>query len=229
MIGHEKRYDIEVDSIRGFPVNNNVLVEVDLAENQRSKSGLILGDKSWDESGMVTRTGTVVAIPGKLWFRKRREQWGMEWETDMLVEVGDRIFWGILSAYDCPVIMCKDKIYFLIKYDDVICRTVSTDTDYIKLYPLNGYVLYDILTSEEIKGNIHMIRNEVKNEGIVKAVGAPNKNYLGGVADAIDILPGDRITMSSKFVTPLEDKRFAVLPFRVGYVQRRWIVMVDRR
>ena len=224
MIGHENRYDIEVDSVLGFPVNNNILVEVDLAEDKRSKSGLILGDKTWDEAGMVTRTGTVVAIPSKLWYRKTRDAWGMEWETDMLVNVGDRIFWGILSAYDCPVIMCKSKVYFLVKYDDVICRMVGDE-----LLPVNGYVLYDILTSEEIKGNIHLVKNEIKNEGIVRAVSEPNKNYLGGVGDALDIQVGDRITMSSKFVTPLEDSRFAILPYRVGYVQRRWVVMVDRK
>lgn len=222
MISAEKRQIFENVPVWGRPLNNMLLIRIDLTEKQTGKSGLFLGDASWDEAGLITRYGTVIAVPDRLHYVKTAKH-GSEWLTDMEVQVGDKVLWTIMSAYDCPVIKDGDDYYFLIKYQDLVIKFYGD-----AIIPLNGYVVAEAVIEEVRSKSFSLGEKHLLNKGLVKYVGAPNKEYGYEMCDAEDVLPGDTVTLLAPMFTYLEDKRYAILPSNLGYFQRRWVVMTTR-
>lgn len=225
MIGDSKR-NVVTMSHMGRPVNNYVLVKVQLTEEAKSKSGLYLGNADWDVAGHLTRHGTVVATPDDGLKYMGRDRYGAEWDTVMVVQQGDEVFWGIMSAYDCPIIQDGDSLYFLIKYHDLICVKFEDFVDGSQIIlPLNGYVLCDPYMDDRKMSTISLPPVHNKQRGIVKYTGAPNAEYfMDAGQDAQDVSPGDIITLWAPMLTELEDPRYVALEPNLSYVQRRWIV-----
>jgi co-chaperonin GroES (HSP10) len=222
MIGIPGRNVIDNVPVYGKTVNGLVLVKVILTEKQRSESGLFLGDSSWAEAEHVTRHGIIMCVPDRLYYEKR-DGFGLEWDTSIEVEVGDHVWFGIMAAYDCPVIKNGNDYFFILKYGDLICKKIGDD-----LVPLNGYVLASSITVTERSASFLVKEYKEKNKGIVKYVGSANKEYSHGAVDGLDILPGDNVVLLLPIFTLLEDSRYALLPSDLGYFQRRWIITTSR-
>lgn len=224
MIGAEKRNVVKMSS-NGRPVNNYVLVEVQLTEEAKSKSGLYLGNAEWDNAGHLTRHGIVRAVPEDGLKYAPRDHYGAEWDTEMQLFPLDEVFWGIMSAFDCPVIEDDGKTYFLIKYHDLIASRVSVVDYGDAILPLNGYVLCRPYMEDRKMSTISLPPVHDKQRGIVTHVGMPNSEYhMNTGQDAVDVEVGDIVTLWAPMLTELEDPRYAVLDKNLSYVQRRWIV-----
>jgi len=237
MIGDDKRSVFDLPHT-GRPLNNRVLVSVELTENKKSSSGLILGDASWDNAGHVTRHGMVVSTPSKFCYQGR-EGYGAEWDTGIEIECGDEVFWGLMAAWDCPVIKNDTGIFFLVKYDDLILKKTECaqwfpiDGDTYtngNLFPLNGYVLCLPEYDERKMSTIELPSVQDKQRAAVVVVGYVNPEYFKDCGqDAVDVQVGDVITLYKPFLTAVEDERYAVLDKNLSYVQRRWIIAVNRK
>lgn len=223
MIGEEKRSVFDI-SYQGRPMNNMVLVSVELTEKQVSKSGLILGDADWDNAGHVTRHGMVVTVPQKFCYQGR-EGYGAEWDTKIEIECGDEVFWGLMAAWDCPVIKNNNGTFFLIRYDDLILKESAGEN-----IPLNGYVLCLPEYDERKMSTIELAPVQNKQRATVISVGSVNPEYFKDCGqDAVDVRVGDVVTLYKPFLTAVEDERYAVLDKNLSYVQRRWIIAVNRK
>lgn len=225
MIGEDKRNVVRMSS-KGRPINNYVLVSVSLTEEFRSSSGLFLGNADWDNAGHLTRHGTVVAAPCDGLKYMGRDRYGAEWDTIMQLMPGDEVFWGIMSAFDCPVIQDGDQLFFLVRYHDLIVAKCFDPEDQVEyLLPLNGYVICEPYMDDRSMSTISLPPVHNKQRGIVKHVGVPNIEYhMNTGQDAVDIHAGDIITLWAPMLTELEDPRYEVLGKNLSYVQRRWIV-----
>lgn len=199
--------------------NNLCLIRVELTENKLSSSGLHLGDATWDEAGLCTRHGVIVAVPSHLIYGN----FGSEWLTDIEVEVGDHVYWGPMAAYDSPVIKSGGDTFFLIKYQDIVCKEKDRE-----IFPVNGYVVAEEVIEVIRSKSFFLGEKHLRNKGIVKYVGVPNKEYSYAMSDAVDVQPGDTAVLLATMFTYLEDSRYATLPKNLGYFQRRWVVMISR-
>jgi hypothetical protein len=231
MIGHKDRVIDRIEDINKARVlNNKVLMKVSLTENQRSKAGLILnegdfaiGQAARDDVGSVTRYGEVVKVP-KVLHTTMKSGYGCVWDTDIEVEVGDIAYWGKMEAFDSPVIICGEQIYFLIRYEEIILVKRKDD-----IIPINGYCVVEEV--KEMAESAFMIMDLTtktnKKKGIIKYLGKPNRSYDTPMYDALDIDVGDTVHFQVPIFTHLEDSRFNELPSSWGYVQRRFIIASD--
>lgn len=227
MIGEEKRSVFRLSS-KGRPINNHVLVKVDLVEYQKSESGLVLGDATWDNAGHVTRNGVVVAYPKKF-CHTGEDGYGAEWKSVIEIVEGDRVFWGLMASWDCPIIQNEEGTFFLVKYEDLIVATFDPEEDMKYMRPLNGYVICTPEYDKRKMSTIELDPVQNKQRASVYAVGLANTEYFRNCGqDAVDVEVGDTVYLFKPFLTALEDPRYAVLDKNLSYVQRRWIIAVNR-
>lgn len=214
------RIKIVVDDISFEPLCNRVLIKVDVVTGLRN--GIYVGDAEWDQEGHCTRMGTIVKLPSRLFFRSKGQAWGSEWRTTLEVKEGDEAYWGLFEATDCPVILCGSDVYYLVNYSEI--RMVKRDGVVI---PVNGYVLVKKVEAVD-RSSVLIVdhtKKQLKNMGVVMAVGKPNDEYFGiDMHDPKNLSVGDKVQFSISAWTPLEDERYATFDKGVGYIQGRWII-----
>ena len=219
MLGSRDRIIIHDKITNIKPVLNRVLVKVGKVDNNKSSNGLYLGDSEWDKSGHLNRRGEVIRLPSKLWFA-REFGFGIQWGTEMEVEEGDIVYFGIMSVYDAPAIIDDGVVYLLIQYHDLLFSLRGN-----KVIPLNGYVLIEKV-DEKVKQSSLILdfnKKQDKKRGIVRYIGKPNSYYDSGMCDSIGFDVGDEVDLMMINFTFLEDKRYRTFEKNIGYVQRRWI------
>lgn len=219
------RIKIKEEAIDGIiPCTNHVLVRVNVIDGK--KNGLYVANTEWDNSGeTVTRFGTVVSTPRKLYHRTQRQEFGLEWDAKMELQVGDTAYWGIMQGTDCPMISVGEDTFFLVDYSEI--RVIVREEQII---PINGFVVVEEFT-EVIKSDFLIIPTICQHAnhkmGVVKYVGNRNTTYFNGEQDTCDpekLNVGDTVLLELRCWTALEDDRFASLEKNLGYVQGRWII-----
>lgn len=226
-----KRDIIQLDSLGDKPmINNLVLVKVDVfydnGDIYTTKGGLklIIAGGEWNEVKYVPRYGTVAKKPNTLITTKTHKSNGvlsaLEWETDIDIEVGDTVFWGIMAGANAVMIECKGDVYFLINYGDLILRIRGEERE-----ALNGYVLcsdvFDRKRSEILV--LDNLDEQNKQLGVVKITGKPNRQYFDISRIDAEVEIGDRVVLNGRYWTELENEEFALIKERLGYVQSCWL------
>jgi len=122
---------------------NKVCVKLDPENSKiRTKSGVELYvDTTIEKEKHVTRTGEVIAVPKSL-HKKLTDS--MPWETDIELQVGDKVVMHYLAVINCiaktkkHMIREGNDLYIFIDYKNIFM--VERDGNII---PVNGYVLVE--------------------------------------------------------------------------------------
>lgn len=223
MVGLEERSLGVLDELP-TPINNRVIVRIDYdPTEQRSEMGIIMGSSWWEETEHVIRFGEIVSVCGEL-FEREVYGFGVEWTTDIEVEIGDTVYFTKMEAYNCPFFTKDEKVYCIMDYSELILRIRGDE-----YYPLNGYVICKKVEEQAQSSiiNTDVTKKQNKNKGIIKWAGKPIESYFpkkSNIIESDDINEGDSVLFSLAGFTSLEDKRYAKLDIDLGYIQRRWIV-----
>jgi hypothetical protein len=183
---------------------NHVLIEMTQSnEGRKTKSGVIVGlterlvyaagDNSL-AADLEECWGTVARVPEKLYFCET-DPTSMSYETEMELEVNDQCWFSIIEAHNAIEILCEDKIYKLIPYEDLYCVKRAD-----KVIVLNGYCLCQ--TVNKLKISELDVTSESKidtTKCIVKYVGKANKRYKHpSYVDHPDIREGDLVLLQPR-------------------------------
>jgi len=214
------------------------------SEGIKSKGGVIVGVNLDDEYEDETTShiadltevwARVSKLPDKLYYNK--DGTGMPWDCDMDLMLDDFCWFNVLESKNAVEIVCEDKNYRLLPYQDIYCakrkRWLSKfdnkwTTDVIML---NGYVLLEqIFTIIEHPLAVEN-KKEDKTRGIVRYIGKPNREYVRPeYVDFKELEVGDEVMFNpGSPVFPLERKSY-LAQFDgnnlYNVVQRRRIALV---
>lgn len=154
------RNEIFTDRI-GRPVCNMVLVSVEDTFNEiKTDSGLILPNAAhadtWSRSPgysfdeFAIRFGKVVSLP------KVITAGSFDYETELEIEVGDTVYWNLMSFKNHIPVTCGDKKYLLVDYHEIIMKVDQKG----QIEPLNGYCLFTPIAKEESFG-VYKVTEEI--------------------------------------------------------------------
>ena len=225
--------------------NNYVLLEMmHSSEGIKSKGGIIVGvllDEDYDDettthaADLTEVYGKVYKLPEKLTYAEN----GMQWDCDMDLQVSDIVFFNVIESKNAVEIVCEDKLYKLIPYQDCYCakrlgkiwRGYGGATGEDVVVMLNGYVLCKPTYVQTDSPLAVEDKKEDKTRGIIRFVGKPNRSYLNpNYVDFVDLHIGDLVLFNPNTpLFPLERKS-ALAQFDgnnlYNVVQRRRIAMV---
>ena len=191
----------EFDSGEVPYISNHVLVEmVFSSDGVKTKSGIIVGfnkDVNYAEgsdahdANLQEVWGVVARAPEKLYYNEDDPD-SMEWECDMELEVGDKVWGGIIEFANAQEILCEDKLYKLIPYADLYVAKRGE-----QVIPLNGYILCQTVKCRKMSDLDYFSEMYVdQTRCIVKYVGKPNKRYKSdNMVDFADLRPEDEIVL----------------------------------
>lgn len=218
----DKRIKIKSDDLRFVPCNNKVLCKVEVLDGFDKSRGFFTGNAEWSNEGqMVTRYGSIVALPKKLSFREKPQDLGLEWKTSLEAKVGDIAYWGIMEGANCPLIQVGEETYYLIDYAEI--RLLKREEEII---PVNGFVLLEEV-KEGQKGSIiapESFKKTDKKRGIVRYLGRRNECYYPDIHYDAHLEVGDTVLFGAGVLTELEDERYFSVARGLFYAQRRWII-----
>ena len=179
--------------IKPGPENDNL--HIDTSEGQIK----VFVDGSYEPEKHAITYGEVVCVPPRL---------DEELETDMEVEVGDRIFFHYLccmnSIRDNLFVIQGDTVYYMINYGSAFCVKRGDKT-----IMLNGYILVEPIDeiSERTSGGLIIPKSKQVttncNEGIVISAGNPLKS------EEKNCEVGDRIFFRTHAQAPLQYSLFS--------------------
>lgn len=238
-------------------INNNVAIEI-VHRNSEDKtaSGLVIvqdpslitvkdiaSAENYNLSQHLDRWGKVAKIPDKLKYAKHKKIPGMDWDTDIEIQVGDLVWADYYNLHHCPIFRVLDdnsfRDYWIITYDclivakriryETIITTIPIQNETIyDIIPLNGYCLFEQI-NEGLQSKFLELPKEInKYKGIVKYTGSKNKNYNDTKwYDDIDIFPGDEVIYRMDAECLLEDEQHQFFENEnLRYEQRRNILAV---
>jgi hypothetical protein len=229
---------------RARTFGNQVMIKLD-PENDHIK--LLNGEKlyldtTYDPEKHATVTGEVWGLPAKLQYTGKANN-GMPWKIPMETKIGDRVVVYYLAVVNCfrpesyKVITEKNGRYVFVNYQNIFA--IIRDGVII---PINGYCLIEpcenpewIATKKRMAAaGLQAIRLSEKSNtdvvyGIVRYVGRPIEEYIGGKTDdGIAVNPGDTVVMRRISDIPVEYDLHAKIDGGKKYwrVQRRQILAV---
>jgi hypothetical protein len=210
---------------------NNVLIKFDEEPEEIEVSGVSLKiDTSFNKMQHQVTTGTVMALPQRLYFDRTNVVKSVEYDVDMELQVGDRVIMSYLSygeaiknasIDDCHYVR-YDEIHVILRGDQVI--------------PINGLVLIEPINmteSNEVKevSKFLILPDYVKvqkseTRGIVRYKGKPVKRYLLDRFDTIyesedDVQVGDYVYFSPNYAVPLQYDMHKSLPMTLYRMRRK--------
>jgi len=132
----------------GTPVMNHVLVSiVDNSTEFKTEGGIDVrsdyASDAWSDakgfniSEFMPRSGVVVALPSVL------SDYGYDYIPDMELQVGDTVFWNLMSCREMQILNLNGKLYGLVVYQELLIR-VREDI----ILPINGQVLLSAVSKE---------------------------------------------------------------------------------
>lgn len=182
--------------------------------------------------------GFVVKTPSRLIFDKEDYARSLEWDTDMELQEGDYVIYSFLQVekafneYTESYILVDDghgstDIYILIKYDKIFVAkrqrrpiwidldeeavTLSLNRNYIKIIPLNGYVLAEPIGEKSLINGEFLISESAHRDDpyvcVVHHVGMRCRDFLdSGKVDPLlpDDIVGRRVRVDRNRFIPLE-------------------------
>lgn len=220
----------------GILLQNHVMMLMDYdSNNATTRSGLIYGvlkdlvyadndnpdDNTSHAADLAENSGIVVKVPQKLYFNPEDRK-GMNWECDMELEIGDRIWTNTIETMNAVCVICENKIYKLIPYADIYCAK-RTETHMApswdgswgvhpesttKVIMLNGFVLCRQKNKESISNLDVTSEDKIYHDrGIVAYYGTPNKRYItDSYVDFQDLQAGDEVMWDHKYAPFLLDR-----------------------
>lgn len=217
------RNEIYTDKL-GRPVRNRVLVSIDDHFNEiKTKSGLILPNVSHNEasanspgysySEFAVRFGTVVSIP------KVITSGTFDYETKCEVEVGDIVYWNLISFASHIPLVCDEKKYLLVDYHEIILKVDKNE----QIVPINGNALFTSVPSEQTFGVFTLTKSITEKWKVhTKPLSQPeelNPRYchddIWEIGDVVLLKVADKpYKLEGKFVANLPEELFAA-PLRM--------------
>jgi co-chaperonin GroES (HSP10) len=213
----------EFDALK--PINNKVVIrqpEKDLGYVVRP-SGILLvtnpeimntnSHESYEEINVadsLPRWGYVAKIPGKLEFNERQyknkkddsQSWKMDWETDLEIEIGDKVWCNFFDLHHASQLECEGEKYWVVDYCNLI--VAKRDDEAIML---NGNILFEQINEGLTSKFLQLPENINKSKGRVVHVGSKNKRYVNKSRfDDLDVWVGDLVLFRNKVETLLEAK-----------------------
>jgi hypothetical protein len=251
-----KRPQIELNReelLRAEIPTNHVLVRVIWrAEGATSKSGVVIGfcedvnyaeDESFWSAELAEIRGEVVKTPKSLYFNPEDTAKSMDWETEMELIEGDKVWYSTLEAKNSVQVLCEGEIYKSIPYSDIYCykREIWVDKWSVPqkkktvVGVLNGFVLLKPCFLPVLSDLDHLSQETIDmTRGVISFIGEPPKAYLRDVYSHIeDLRIGDEVLFDRK--TPLfmleRSKNLACFDGDNQFwcVQRRRIAMILNR
>jgi hypothetical protein len=201
----EKLYHQTTDSIIGTPTNNYTLIEVEhfiYDSIELNGEVTLIIDNEWHPSKYAVRKGVVRGVPSKL-YSHLDDVLGMDWVTDIEIQEGDDIWFSGMIAHNAQKIMCGDKRYILMHYEDLFVVKRGE-----KVIPLNGYIIMEPIESE-IKA-LSFSKNEIDDsKAVIVHNGSDNESYRIIVKqDDPYIEDGDIAILSGQAIIYLEQKPY---------------------
>ncbi len=247
----------EFDSMR--LMNNNVAIEITHRNSEeKTKSGLIIVQdptmltahsvetaEMHDSSQHLNRWGIVAKLPNKLKYAKHSKMAGMDWDTEIEIQIGDYVWADYYNLHHCPIFQVEEKQYWIVTYDCLIVakrpiRIAGYGDDGILNYifiPLNGYCLFNQI-NEGLTSKFLILDEKInKTKGITRFVGSRNKEYSqqwnssygrfipSKKYDDIDIKPGDGVIFRTEANCLLENAQHRFFADEDLRYEQRWNVI----
>jgi len=135
----DKIIPIEVDINKLQPIFNQVVIEFNPNENEKTAGGIFTPAKSTvdNRAEHANRMGTVVTIPKYLYFKKDDHSHSMRWKTEIQIEPGDKV-WVNHSTINDFQYRCDGKFYKTVHYEDLVVAKRGN-----RVIMLNGYLLIE--------------------------------------------------------------------------------------
>lgn len=228
-------------------INNSVAIEITHRNSEdKTKSGLIIvqdpamfvahsieSAENYNTSQHLDRWGVVAKLPERLVYARHNRMFGMDWDTDIEIQVGDLVWADYYNLHHCPIFKTEDKEYWIISYDCLIVakrwkytfiegydpvtfKPKSRKEEY-NIIPLNGYCLFEQV-NEGLQSKFLELPKEInKSKGIVKYTGSRNREYTktwnskeqmnipSKWFDDVEINPGDEVVFRTQSECLLED------------------------
>ncbi len=207
-----------------LPMNHVLIEMVQSNEGRKTKSGVIVGlterlqyagSNNSLAADLEEVWGVVTKHPLNLYYNEDDPN-SMEYETEMELEVGDKVWFGIMEAHNAQEIVCEDKLYKIIPYMDiwVAKRNLYNPSKMLleeKIIILNGYCLCQTVNKLKISELDVVSESQIDmTKCIVRYVGKPNKAYKEpSYVDHPDLQEGDLVLLQPR--TPflfLERKKY---------------------
>lgn len=246
-------------------INNNVAIEITHRNSEdTTKSGLVIVQdpalfaahsietaENYNLSQHLDRWGVVAKLPERLVFAKHNKMFGMDWETDMEIKVGDLVWADYYNLHHCPVFQVEDKQYWIVSYDCLIVakrEILLHQSDNIgdifgfEIIPLNGYCLFEQVNEGLTSKFLELPKEINKKKGIVKYIGSHNREYSktwdkvgqefkpSKWCDDVIIQPGDEVVFRTEAECLLEDEQHRFFEdTNLRYEQRKNILGVKTK
>lgn len=225
------------------PMSNHVFVEVEFNDSIKIGGQKMFLETDFNPQDHVPVTGIVKKMPDKLYYTRDDKSESLQWETEIEVRLGDRIFFEYFASLmalagmidpaqeykDPKYIIHNGKVYIFLKYDAIFFTKRNDD-----IIPVNGFLLCEPIKKHTKTYSIYLpddIRNKESNKyaKIFKA-GSSNKEYLEEkYMDAKEAKAGD-VVLFDKFANqkveyPLHQqfKHMGKEGSKYVAIQRRWV------
>jgi hypothetical protein len=208
-----------------------------------------------DSSQHLDRWGIVAKLPSKLKFAQNSKTQGMDWDTDIEIQVGDLVWSDYYNLHHCPIFQVEEKQYWIVTYDCLIVAKrkmgqypeygttedggripLSMNTVYHTI-PLNGYCLFNQI-NEGLTSKFLILDEKInKTKGITRFVGKRNREYTQQWSkgygrfipskkyDDIDIKPGDEVLFRTEANCLLENAQHRYFADEDLRYEQRWNII----
>jgi hypothetical protein len=194
-----------------IPTNHILVKMLHTAEGIKSKGGVILGFNTdvvyseGDDSHSANLSevyGEVYKVPHKLFFDPKSPQ-SMDIDTEMALQVGDVVWFGVLESKNSTQLLCEGVLYKSIPYADCyVARRYVRENSIPELWTicLNGYILLQPVNFAQISPLDAISDTQVdKSRGIVRFIGKAPLKYLNDSYTHIeDLRVGDEVLFDKK-------------------------------
>lgn len=163
----------------------------------------LLLDTSYEKGYHAISSGTVVAVPEKLYFERlhpsdsddqirHKHTYSLRFDTDMELEPDDEVVFHYHAVKDAISATRVHEGNYFIRYDGIFVRLRGG-----VVYPINGIILSEAM-KEKIDTTLiipETANTEREIESVVRYIGMPNRQYLHDPhdADTNEIQVGDII------------------------------------
>jgi hypothetical protein len=213
-------------------MNNYVLVKPNMDTDT-----IDLGDKkdfhidtTFEVQRHAPTEGEVIEVPEKLLFNMKPQRTSVEFDVDMELKKGDKVYFHYLTHENCASEgrLLHDKegnVMFLVPYDQIFVSVRDEE-----IIPINGWLLVEPVIGDIVKSDTIEIPDTLKNKGSLKFakvvhISTPIRKYrrFPQEADCNTVKPGDIIAYSKNADLPVQYAYYNSLESKKQYrrMQRR--------
>ena len=173
-----KPYEL-LEKLPRIIADNHVLIKIPQSNKElKTKSGIFLTSGKSDDKldnndvfDQIERYGTIVMVSKN--FFDPKSEYSLRWDTPMEVKVGDTVWIRQIEANVAARFKIKGEMYKIVKYDSL--NLIKRDK---KIIPLNGQIIATCVIAETSKLIETPFKVNIADQGIIRYIGTPNKDYL---------------------------------------------------